>query len=81
MEMSLQLVRPAINHLRLSRQLPRYREESEDIGRPRTEDMALRIQVYLSQVGPSYYLYIMVINAYPVSSLQSFWRLLESGGY
>jgi hypothetical protein len=54
--MSLQLARPAINHLHLSRQLPRYREESEDIGRPRTEDMALRIQVYLSQVGPSYYL-------------------------
>ena len=50
MQMCSQPVRPVINHLRLSRQPPRSLEGNVDIGRPQTEDMDPRIQVYLNQV-------------------------------
>ena len=58
MQMCSQPVRPVINHLRLSRQPPRFLEGNVDIGRPQTEDMAPRIQVCLNQVGCNYTLHL-----------------------
>ena len=75
MRMSLQPVQLAINHHRLCRRRPRYLEESEDIGRPRTKDMAPRIQVYLSQVCAIYYS-LFCVHCVIVSALIRFYFLV-----